>query len=189
MKALILELIPHAPQMGLFTAPDIPDDRLRNALRDYAKDVRREDVLALYDSTLLGHAKDGAVFMADGLVFQNNNLEETQVVKYADIVAVDSRRRLLGGRKVTIEVNRGRATIMLTIDFSGKPDAAQYVERFLNEAMIRGAAAEMDRPAAANRTATGSDKVKVRQALEDLRSSGVLSESDYRALADLLGRL
>jgi hypothetical protein len=189
MRDLVLELLPHAPQLGLFTAPEIPRDRLRNAIADYALDVRPDEVLALYDATFLGNAKDGAVFTADRVVFQNNNLEPAHTIKYADIVAVDSKRKLLGGRRVSLDVNRGRATISLSIDFSGKPDAAQYVERFLHEAMIQGAAAEMDETADPNRTGTGSDKIAVQKCLDDLLVNGAITEPDYRAFVDLLERL
>lgn len=187
MKDLVLELIPHAPKMGLYTLPDIPADKLRNALSDYASTVHREEVLALYDATLLGNAKDGAVFTADRLVFQNNNLEPAQTVRYEDIIHIETRRKLLGGRTLQLDVNRGRATVNLAIDFSAKADAAQYVARFLQEALHRGIAAEMDRPAATQpRTSSGSDIAAVEQVLNALRSDGSLTEEDYERILRVL---
>ena len=47
MKDLILELIPHAPQMGLYVIPSIPPDKLRNALHDYAPSMQPDEVVAL----------------------------------------------------------------------------------------------------------------------------------------------
>lgn len=184
MKHLIADLLPHAPQLGLFVVPHIPADRLRNALGDYAGSVAAEDVLALYDATLLGNGKDGAVFTADRLVFQNNNLEPTHTVYYRDIVRVEAKRKLLGGQKVHLDVNRGRATFNLTIDFSGKAEAADYVARFLNEAMLHGAAAEMDAPKNAARTTTDVDAV--RRTLSALQDQGLLAPDDFRRLMALL---
>jgi hypothetical protein len=193
MKALIQELIPHAPNLGLFVAPHLPADKVRNALRDYATSVSHEEVVALYDATLLGSAKDGAVFASDRFVFQNNNLEPAQVVHYGDLVEVDSERKLFGGPKVNLSVNRGRATIALSLDFSGKPDAAAYVARFLKEAMLRGAAEEMDRPLGAEEGVAApahaqTDRGAVRRALDALRTQGQLSDADFARLMEVLER-
>lgn len=189
MKELIQELIPHAPQMGLYVMPNLPDDKRRNALSDYGDAMDAEDVVALYDATLTGNAKDGALFAADRLIFQNTDLEAPQMVQYRDLVGVTSKRRLLGGRKVLLDVNRGRATFQLTIDFSGSGEAAQYVTRFLEEAMHRSAEADMAR-AQPEETASDSPSETnveaVRAALDDLRATGQLSTDDYDQLIDTL---
>ncbi|MEM6328358.1 MAG: hypothetical protein AAF791_14690, partial [Bacteroidota bacterium] len=94
MTSLLREYLPHAPDLGLFVAPDIPPGKLRAALADYARDVREADVLALYDATRLGSAKDGALFLSDRFVFQNNDLQTPRAVRYEDIVGVGSKRQL-----------------------------------------------------------------------------------------------
>ena len=184
---LIKELVPHAPQMGLYVAPQIPDNKLRNALNDYAATIAAEDVLALYDATLLGSAKDGAVFTQDRFVFQNNDLEPAQEVSYGDIVRVEMKRKMMGGRKVYVDVNRGRATFNLVLDFSAKKEAADYIARFLHEAFIRGAAVEMDHSASSAETNQKQTDVNiVRLALEDLSARGLLSESDRKRMMTAL---
>jgi len=188
MKELIQELIPHAPQMGLHVAPNMPDDKRRNALSDYGDGMAPDDVVALYDATLTGNAKDGALFAADRMIFQNTDLEAAQTVRYRDLVGVASKRRLLGGRKVVLDVNRGRATFQLTMDFSGSGEAAQYVARFLEEAMHRSARADMARAepdAPADEPAT-TDVDAVRTALDELRADGQLTEEDYHRLLGAL---
>lgn len=208
MRRLIMDLIPHAPQVGLYVHPNIPPDKLRNALKDFAHDVVESEVVALYDATLMGSAKDGAVFTSDELVFQNNDLEAAQIVRYADLVDVKSRRKLIGGRRVVVVVNRGRATFELEMDFSGKPDAAEYVTRFLKEAMLRGGD-ENDTDAAVRGTrseitsaigssqseqgtetpdTTRTDARAVRAALEELHASGVLARDDLQAMLEVLRR-
>ena len=179
MKTLIRELIPHAPQMGLYLAPNIPQEKLQGALKDYAKSVRQEDVLALYDATLMGSAKDGAVFTAEGFVFENNDLEAAQDVRYADVVRVESKKKFLGGRRVNVDVNRGRSTFQLSMDFSGKPEAAAYVARFLQEAMLRGG---RETGGAAAQT----DVKAVEAALRALRAEGKLAAADLQRLLDVL---
>lgn len=183
MRQLIHDLVPHAPQMGLYVAPGIPADKLRNAIGDYAEGLHAEDVLALYDATLLGTGKDGAVFTRDHVVFQNNDMEEVHRVRYVDIVAVDRRRKLLGGRRVVLKVNRGRATFDLTLDFSGRPKASEYVARFFKEAMLREEGG--DRPENVPvRARTDADAV--RAALDALLAEGSLTSPDRDAMLRVL---
>jgi hypothetical protein len=139
LRDLVKKYVPHAPRLGLYVKPGIPADKLQNALDDYAQTVVSEDVEALYDATLFGSAKDGAVLTADRIVFQNTDLQPAQEMRYDDIVNVVLKRRLLGGRKVIVDLNAGHATVTHTIDFSGKGQAAQYVARFLHEAMLQSA--------------------------------------------------
>lgn len=181
---LIREYLPHAPDMGLYVAPEIPDRKLMAALSDYAREVEPEDVLALYDATRLGSAKDGALFLADRVVFQNNDLQSPRPIRYEDIVGVEAKRKLLGGRSVNVDLNRGRATVTETIDFSGQPAAAEYVERFLREAMMRSMRSHTDGPTAS--PARGTDRRAVETALDGLVQAGRLSVEDRQRMLDAL---
>ena len=185
MQHLVETLLPHDPGLGLYVAPRIPREKLRNALRDYAAGVSEPDALALYDATRIGNAKDGAVFTADRLVFQNNDLSPVRDVRYADMVGVEEKRKLMGGRSMTIQVNRGRATFDVVLDFSGRPGACQYVAAFLQEAML-GALEEGDRADDAPGDAA-TDSGEVRAALEALRARGALSASDLDAMLRAIG--
>ena len=182
MEDLLRDRLPHAPQMGLFVVPDLPADRLDNALSDYARDVKRDEVLALYDATLSGTGGDGAVFARDRFVFQNNNLQATQTVRYSDLVGVKAESRWLGlgGKLVTLMVNRGRATFELSMDFSGAPEAASYVATFLDAAMVE----DIDFTPAAEPDAT--DVTAVRDALQGLRTEQKLTEVDFSRLMAVL---
>lgn len=192
------DLIPHAPHVGLYAGSSIPKDKLANAIGDYAKEIAKDDVLALYDATLMGSAKDGAVFARDRLVFQNNDLQPVHEVRYEDIVQVDSKRKLLGGRRLLIMINRGRATFQVEMDFSGKPQAADYVLRFLREIMLHPDAMESatggdegrDSDASGHRSAvdTDTDVTAVSSALRKLRDEGLLSRKDFDAINRLLER-
>ena len=178
MTSLLREYLPTAPDLGLYTAPDIPPSKLRAALADYAPEVEAADVLALYDATRLGSAKDGAVFLADRLVFQNNDLQPARTIRYGDIVGVRSKRKLLGGREIQIDLNRARATVTETLDFSGQPGAAEYVERFLQQTLALGVA-----PTA---SASGTDRRAVEAALDQLVAAGALADADRQRMLDAL---
>jgi hypothetical protein len=184
MDDLIQDRIPHAPQMGLFVRPDIPESRLMNAIQDYAQHVRPGEVIALYDATLSGNGKDGAVFTADRFVFQNTDLEAPQTVRYRDLIEVGAKRRFLGlgGKKVELTVNRGRATFDLMMDFSGQPDAADYVSEFLNVAVSEGVKLGTSENAGEAET----DVATVRDTLTSLRERGVLSGEDMDRMMDAI---
>ena len=179
---LLRERLPHAPQMGLYVVPDLPDRPLRNALSDYADDVERSEVLALYDATLSGTGGDGAVFCADRFVFQNNDLQAVQTVRYPDLVGVEAASRWwgLGGKRVDLTVNRGRATFDLSLDCSGTPDAADHIASYLHAVMIQGV--DLDPQEGAGTT----DVDAVRRSLERLRSEQKLSPADHERLLDVL---
>ncbi len=185
---LIRTFLPHAPQHGLFVAPDLPRGKVEAACRDYAPDVAAADVVALYDNTLLGSAKDGAVFLPDRLVFQNNDLAPAQTVRYDDVVGARARKSLLGGAAVEVEVNRGRATVTERVDCSAHREAAPYIARFLHEAVVRSAARADLRaaPEAAVPTgadeAAGSDVAAVERALARLVADGLLADEDRRRM-------
>lgn len=178
MTTLLREYLPTAPDLGLYTAPDIPSGKLRAALADYASEVDAADVLALYDATRLGSAKDGAVFLVDRLVFQNNDLQPARTIRYGDIVGVRSKRKLLGGREIQIDLNRARATVTETLDFSGQPGAAEYVERFLQQALALGVADPIP--------ATMTDRRALDNALDQLVAQGRLTEHDRQRMLDAL---
>lgn len=184
MEDLIRDRLPHAPQMGLFVVPDIPSDRLQRALSSYASDVHADDVRALYDATLSGTGGDGAVFTADRVVFQNNNLQSAQTVRYADLVDVDARARWFGlaGRVVDLTVNRGRATFELTLDFSGAPEASEHVASLLEAAMLRDVQFGSEE-------SSETDVAAVRRALDRLRTTGALRPADYEELVETLDEI
>lgn len=188
MESFIREFIPHDPTLGLFVEPDIPSKKVQGALQDYAKKVHRRDVIALYDATLLGSAKDGALFLADRFVFQNNDLQPSYEVKYEDLVEVTLKKKMMGGRTIELMVNRGRATINLVLDFSGKAKAAPYVERFLQEAMHRVTDAELEsKRVTRNRGADDQTNARaVEEALFDLVENGLLSQEDFRKMIQVI---
>ena len=189
MRDLIIEYIPHDPALGLFVEPDIPFKKLHNAIEDYAKNVRRKEVVALYDATLMGSAKDGALFLPDRLIFQNNNLEPTYEVRYEDLVNVEVKKKMMSGPKLMLSVNRGRATVELALDFSGKAKAVPYVARLLEDIMFKTTEEEMARDVRSKPDVRGGDRTDTRIVEETLISlvrEGHLSEEDYREMMRVL---
>ncbi len=203
MHQLLRDEIPHAPRMGLFVAPNIPESRLTNALDDYAHSIRHDEVLALYDATLSGNAKDGAVFAVDRFIFQNTDLEAPKTVHYRNLLRLELKQRWFGiaGRKIELTLQRGASTLTQTMDFSGQPEAADYVETFLQAALHRSPPDENAQPpppsppdqpseagAMGEEEASGgeTDGRAVRQMLARLHAKGKLSAPDLQRLLEVL---
>lgn len=177
MESLLKEFLPHAPNHGLFVAPDIPAEKLRAAIGDYASGVDPEAVVALFDATRLGNAKDGILFLADRLVFQNHDLSEPRAIHYANIVGVRSKKSFLGARRVEVDVNRGRATVTESLDLTAHSGAMDYVLRCLEE-ILRAPVAASD--------SSRTDVEAVRAALEPLVEEGVLTEAQLQRMLGVL---
>lgn len=179
---LVRERLPHAPQMGLYVVPDLPSGKVQRAISGYASDVQPDEILALYDATLMGTGGNGATFTADRLVFKNHAFQSVQTVRYRDLVGVETANRWLGmgGKEVHLSVNRGRATFDLTMDFSGAPEAADYVAEVLHDVMIQGV--DLDGEDGAAQT----DVEAVRRALDRLVAQQKLVEADYERLVSVL---
>ena len=174
----MLDLLPTSPDDGLYTGAGIPPAKLAAAIRDYARDVAPADVLALYDATRMGSAKDGALFLADRLVFQNNDLQQPRTVRYDDLVGIRQTRSFLGGRAVEMDLNRARATVTETLDLSAHPGAAEYIERFLHEAMLSASQPET--------AGEATDVAAVTEALGTLVRAGSLTSADRDRLLSVL---
>ena len=69
----------------IYVSPDIPPKKLDNAIAAYAHDVQPGYVLALYDQTVLGSAKEGILFLGDRMYFSWNR----RVINYLDIQDVE----------------------------------------------------------------------------------------------------
>ena len=174
MEHLVTQFIPHAPKLGLHVYPSIAPKLYRNALRDYAEGVSERDVVALYDNTWLGNGKDGVVFTAQFLVFQNSDLNKPQRVWYREIVNAVMERKRLGGAVLHIDVNTGHTTITESIDFGAHPKALHHVHTFIQEAMRAVDAQSLD--------ATTTNWPAVQAALLRLRDSNELTIEDYNRL-------
>jgi hypothetical protein len=69
---------------NVFIAPNIPLDKLSNALSQYAKVEEEEKVIALIDTTIRGSAKDGIAF-TEKRVMWKEMWAEPDFIDYSDI--------------------------------------------------------------------------------------------------------
>ncbi|NND72803.1 MAG: hypothetical protein HKN43_14595, partial [Rhodothermales bacterium] len=93
----------------------------------------------------------------------------------------------LKGKRVGLDVNQGRATIPVVIDFSGKPKAAEIIARFLSEAMLKSIVdAELDDD---EHLETVTDKRAVKSAMKALVDRKMLAPADFETLKEAIDNL
>jgi len=170
VKALLCELIPHAPNLGLYVRPDIPAKKLSHAVHSYGETVSPDAVIVLFDTTAWGRATYGALFTEDRVRFQNDAVRSTHTVRYRDVVDVRKKTGLLS-KKISLGVNRGRATFTVELDGSNRRKALEYIYHFLCEVMVLP-------PQKTEIT----DWDAVRTALQKLCDQGLLTTEDYRRM-------
>lgn len=87
----------------VYITPDIPEKKLNNAIKAYKCENFYESILAIYDDTLFGSAKDGLVFTGEKMIHSDGKLteyiySETKSVDYIKNVSVNDK-----GKESTIE--------------------------------------------------------------------------------------
>ncbi|ABO24892.1 hypothetical protein SHLO109777_06960 [Shewanella loihica] len=73
---------------NVFVAPGIPEKKLNNAAKSMGLTDRVNTIIAIYDNTLFGSAKDGLAFTGEHLVFKPM-FDDPMIFPYSDIEKVD----------------------------------------------------------------------------------------------------
>ena len=76
-------------QNKVYIHPNIPMQKLQNAIDSYAKNVEPDDVMILLDDTLFGGAKDGLILTNDTIYFKPN-LEKKYFLKLKNIESIST---------------------------------------------------------------------------------------------------
>lgn len=106
----------------IYMYPNMPMDKLNNALSSYAMGVNPQSVLALIDDTITGNAKNGMVITTDA-IYAKSMLEDVKIVRLQDIATIRCDRGMLG---VKVFINECQI-----IDFT-QPDY-KAVENIINQ--------------------------------------------------------
>ncbi len=80
----------------VYITPEIPEKKLNNAIKAYKCESFYESILAIYDDTVFGSAKDGLVFTGEKMIHSNGKLteyiySEIESVKYIKDVSVNDK--------------------------------------------------------------------------------------------------
>jgi len=71
----------------IYVAPDIPEKKLNNAIKAFKCEDFYESILAIYDDTLFGSAKEGLVFTGEKMIhhkygtFIYNDIESVEYIE------------------------------------------------------------------------------------------------------------
>lgn len=68
----------------IYFRPFIPEKKIKNVLKSYAKDIERIDVYVLLDNTTFGSAKDGAI-ITDNSIIAHNIMQKPESFEFSII--------------------------------------------------------------------------------------------------------
>ena len=88
----------------VFLAPDIPEKKLKNAVRTFGCGVRQSEVLLLYDDSVLGGGGAGLMITDDSVCWKKGFRKPTRYL-YSEITNVSSFGNGFGDPKVGVKVN------------------------------------------------------------------------------------
>ena len=72
----------------IYATGDIPENKLRNAIAEYAKDANPKQVLGLYDDTFWGSGSDGFLIVPNG-IRRPNAAEAPSDIRWEQIKSID----------------------------------------------------------------------------------------------------
>ncbi len=86
---VIRSLLGEFASESLFTADNLPHDKLANAFESYAPDVSVFEVLLLFDNSVFGGAKHGLILTANAVYWCNNNMAQAKKRLFSEIQIVE----------------------------------------------------------------------------------------------------
>jgi len=80
----------------VYVTPEIPEKKLNNAIKAYKCESFYESILAIYDDTVFGSAKNGLVFTGEKMIYSDGKLteyiySEIQSVEYVRDVSINDK--------------------------------------------------------------------------------------------------
>ncbi len=161
VKKLVEEYRSSIRDGRVYFAPDIPNRKLRNALRTYAAGSEQEEPLILIDNTAFGGAKDGAL-LTTRKIYAHNILESGQCVPLEAMRSVT----FVEGLTDRVFINDAK---FLETNFPGEPAMRAFVEMLRKIAELFGHAQG------------ATPAVEALKELKQLYDAGVITEEEFQA--------
>lgn len=120
-------------EKNVYIAPDIPIKKLNNAIRAFKCEEYQESILAIYDSTLFGSAKDGLVFTGEKFIHSDHG-----EFKYSDICSVDYVKNITTNDKGKEKVeeytvlNTEDREVVFKYDIGDKEKFSQFINSIIS---------------------------------------------------------
>ena len=82
---------------SVYITPEIPEKKLNNVITTYKCENFKNSILAIYDNTLLGSAKEGLVFTGERFLFNNGSVlleffyKDISSVKYVKSIVINNK--------------------------------------------------------------------------------------------------
>jgi hypothetical protein len=100
-ERLLASVAPHEPENQWYCSPNIPQKKLDRAIRKYAPALKRDDVLALMDGSLLGSAEMGFLLTVEGVHYRRSG--RGGAIRWSEIAGA----KPVGSSEIDLAVNGG----------------------------------------------------------------------------------
>lgn len=80
INVFIKENIKKVSPKNIFISPEIPEKKLNNAIKSFGCKDNHKAILAIYDNTIFGNAKDGIVFTGEKYYTKNHLKKELKYI-------------------------------------------------------------------------------------------------------------
>ena len=101
LTRLLTEMTPHDPNNRWYLHPQIPQDKLDGAMKNYAAGLKRDDVLALGDGTVFGSGESGCLLTTDAICC--SAARGGRMVRWSEI----ANARVVGSEGIQIRLKDG----------------------------------------------------------------------------------
>ncbi|MBW3140556.1 hypothetical protein KUV56_13730 [Ferrimonas balearica] len=113
----------HHVSKNVFTAPDIPEKKLNNAAKSFELGNRVNAVVAIYDNTVFGSAKEGLVFTGEKIyikeVFESAwsiNFSEIESAEYVNDISVNEKGKEKRTEYIRIILRHGATKVIKSLN-------------------------------------------------------------------------
>lgn len=79
INVFIKENIKKVSPKNIFISPEIPEKKLNNAIKSFGCEDNHKAILAIYDNTIFGSAKDGIVFTGEKILYKASFEEKIEI--------------------------------------------------------------------------------------------------------------
>ncbi|RKZ74671.1 MAG: hypothetical protein DRQ57_10190 [Gammaproteobacteria bacterium] len=108
-----------AVSKNVFVAPEIPGKKLNNAVKAFNCEDNLDSILAIYDNTSFGSAKEGLVFTGEKIIYKPSSSEPTELhfndfesVEYIENVTVNEKGKEKREEYIEITLSSGKTVTL-----------------------------------------------------------------------------
>jgi len=129
-----------AVSTDVFVTPKIPDKKLNNAVKAFNCEDNLDSILAIYDNTLFGSAKEGLVFTGEKIIYKPSSSEPTELhfndfesVEYIENVTVNEKGKEKREEYIEITLSSGKTVTLKDLSSCNYKQLAELLKEAFSD--------------------------------------------------------